>query len=97
MDGDVNVVYGSRVLGKKRYQNNNFIPLIRIFINHFLTIISNLINNQNLTDAHTCYKVCSKTVFEKIDLVEKLLCLLPRIYLKNLKFKGKNFRDSDFV
>jgi glycosyltransferase involved in cell wall biosynthesis len=89
IDGEVNVVYGSRVLGKKRYQNNNFISLIRIFINHFLTIISNLINNQNLTDAHTCYKVCTKIVFEKIDLVENDFAFCPEFTSKISSLKEK--------
>ena len=82
IDGKANVVYGSRVLGKKRYQNNNFISLIRIFANHFLTIISNLINNQNLTDAHTCYKVCTKIVFEKINLIENDFAFCPEFTSK---------------
>ena len=82
IDGKANVVYGSRVLGKKRYQNNNFISLIRIFANHFLTIISNLINNQNLTDAHTCYKVCTKIIFEKINLIENDFAFCPEFTSK---------------
>ena len=42
------VVYGSRVLGKKRYHNaKNFISGSRIFFNHFLTKFSNLINRRN--------------------------------------------------
>ena len=49
------VVYGSRVLGKNRYLANNFSSTLRIFYNHALTIISNTLNNQDLTDAHTCY------------------------------------------
>ena len=89
IDGEVNVVYGSRVLGKKRYQNNNFISLIRIFANHFLTIISNLVNNQNLTDAHTCYKVCTKIVFKKIDLVENGFTFCPEFTSKISRLKEK--------
>ena len=45
-----NVVYGSRVLGKNRYFVNNFTSTFRIFANHILTLLSNLINKQNLTD-----------------------------------------------
>ena len=63
LNGDFNIVYGSRVL------NQN---MIRIYIffqkylgNHVLTIISNLFNNQNLTDAHTCYKAFNRKIFEK--------------------------------
>jgi len=38
IDGEVNVVYGSRDLRKKKYKNNNFISLIGIFIDHFLQL-----------------------------------------------------------
>ena len=62
-----NVVYGSRVLKRENYKKNtNFISSFRIFGNFVLTKISNLINNQNLTDAHTCYKVFTKNVFSAI-------------------------------
>ena len=37
----------------------------RVFFNHLLTQISNFINKQQLTDAHTCYKVFSKEIFFK--------------------------------
>ena len=49
-----NVVYGSRVLGKNRYLSKNFSSILRIFYNHMLTLLSNILNNQKLTDVHTC-------------------------------------------
>jgi glycosyltransferase involved in cell wall biosynthesis len=64
------VVYGSRVLGKNRYLLKNFSSITRIFFNHILTIISNLLNNQKLTDAHTCYKMFVSDIFLKIKLEE---------------------------
>ena len=86
------VVYGSRVLGKARYNNTaNFISLSRIFFNHVLTILSNLINNQKLTDAHTCYKVFRKGIFNKINFKEKGFSFCPEITSKvsrlNLEIK----------
>ena len=86
------VVYGSRVLGKKRYHNaKNFISGSRIFFNHFLTKFSNLINRQQLTDAHTCYKVFSKEIFLKLKLNEKGFSFCPEVNSKiarlNLKVK----------
>jgi glycosyltransferase involved in cell wall biosynthesis len=77
-----NVVYGSRVLKRKRYQNKNFISLIRIFFNHALTVASNIINSQNLTDAHTCYKVCKTEVFNKIIFVENDFAFCPEFTSK---------------
>ena len=86
------IVYGSRVLGKKRYHNaKNFISGARVFFNHFLTQFSNLINRQQLTDAHTCYKVFSKEIFLELKLKEKGFSFCPEVNSKvarlNLKIK----------
>ena len=78
----VNVVYGSRVLGKKRYYNNNFSSTVRVFFNHMLTILSNLINNQNLSDAHTCYKVFRTNIFKSIELKENGFSFCPEVTTK---------------
>ena len=78
----VKVVYGSRVLGKNRYLSNNFSSIFRVFANHILTIISNLLNNQKLTDAHTCYKVFDKKLFKKIILKEKGFSFCPEVTTK---------------
>ena len=75
-------VYGSRVLNKKRYSNKNFTSNFRIFANHVLTIFSNLINNQNLTDAHTCYKAVRSKIFKKIKLREKGFSFCPELTTK---------------
>ena len=86
-----NVVYGSRVLGKKRYMLKNFSSTLRIFYNHILTIISNILNNQNLTDAHTCYKMFKTNIFLKTQLKEKDFSFCPeittKIGLKKIKIK----------
>jgi len=85
------VVYGSRVLGKKRYLTHNFSSVMRVFYNHALTIISNTLNNQDLTDAHTCYKMFTSSVFLKIKLKEKDFSFCPeittKIGLKKIKIK----------
>ena len=68
---------------KKRYISNKFTSLIiRVFANHVLTIFSNFINNQNLTDAHTRYKVFNTEVFQKIHFVEKGFSICPEITTK---------------
>ena len=78
-----NVVYGSRVLKRENYKKQiNFISSFRIFGNFVLTKISNLINNQNLTDAHTCYKVFTKNVFDNIVLKEEGFNFCPEITTK---------------
>ena len=80
---DYLVVYGSRILGKKYFENlKNFSHWIRILGNLFLTIFSNLINRQNLTDAHTCYKVFDAELFKQINLREKNFNFCPEITTK---------------
>ena len=69
-------------MGKNRYKNENFISLFRIFANHLLTIFSNLINNQRLTDAHTCYKVISSKLFNKIELSHNDFSFCPELTTK---------------
>ena len=77
--GHASVVYGSRVLKKKRYNSKSFISLYRIFFNHMLTILSNILNNQKLTDAHTCYKVFDAKLFKKIKLNEDDFAFCPEV------------------
>ena len=85
------VVYGSRVLGKNRYLLKNFSSVLRVFYNHVLTILSNILNNQNLTDAHTCYKMFQSKIFLKIELKENgfSFCaeITTKIALKNIQIK----------
>ena len=99
------VVYGSRVLGTNRYVNNSFTSNFRVLANHFLTIASNLINKQNLTDAHTCYKAFDANLFKKIKLKEDGFSFCPEITTKisnlNIKifevkisYKGRDYDEG---
>ena len=70
-DKNVKAVYGSRALNKNNYQGKmTLMRLIRIIGNKMLTLFSNSINSQNLTDAHTCYKSFRANTFKKIILEE---------------------------
>ncbi len=80
--GQTSVVYGSRVLKKKRYNSKSFISLYRIFFNHMLTILSNTLNNQKLTDAHTCYKVFDAKLFKNLELKEDDFAFCPEVTSK---------------
>ena len=92
--GKAKVVYGSRVLDKRRYSLKSFSSIYRIFFNHLLTIFSNIMNNQNLTDAHTCYKVFKKDIFKNIKLEEKGFAFCPEITTKLSKLKYKIYETS---
>ncbi len=76
------VVYGSRVLNKKRYSSGIFLSHFRTFGNHVLTIVSNILNYQKLTDAHTCYKIFQKDVFIKLNLKENDFAFCPEVTTK---------------
>jgi len=89
---EVDVVYGSRVLKNKKYKNiQNFSHGIRIYGNIFLTKISNYINKQRLTDAHTCYKMFKTHIFLSLDLREDGFSFCPevntKLSLKKIKIK----------
>lgn len=82
-NNEFQVVYGSRVLkGGKRIRPKTLGFAIRIFANHFLTFLSNLMNQQKLTDAHTCYKVFSSRIIKKIKLEEDGFNFCPEVTTK---------------
>ena len=82
-----NVVYGSRVLKKKNYKNLNFNQKIRVFANYILTKLSNFLNNQNLTDAHTGYKAFKKNIFFRLKLHERDFRFCPEVNTKLSKIR----------
>ena len=83
LDNEAKVVYGSRVLpGGNRIRPKTFDFIIRYFANWFLTFFSNMLNKQNLTDCHTCYKVFLSEVIKKIHLEEHGFCFCPEITAK---------------
>ncbi len=86
------VIYGSRVLkGGKIITPLGIRPYLSKFANLILTKISNLLNNQNLTDAHTCYKLFRTEIIQKIDLKENGFAFCPEVTAKisKLGFKIK--------
>ena len=90
LQNKTNIVYGSRVLnGGKRVRPKTLSFKVRIFANHFLTFLSNILNNQNLTDAHTCYKVFKRKIIKKIKLRENGFNFCPEITTKFSKIDEK--------
>ena len=83
---NIKVVYGSRVLGRKKMPLfsyfTHFSKSFRIFGNYTLTKISNYINKQSLTDVHTCYKVFRKDIFFKLKIKEKDFSFCPEVTTK---------------
>ena len=103
---NLKVLYGSRVLGKNKFQNTeNFTHFIRIWANFFLTVVSNFINTQQLTDAHTCYKVFNSKLFKKIQLNENGFAFCPEVTTKisnlniniaeiSISYKGRTYDEG---
>ena len=58
--------------------NKNF----RIFGNYILTKLSNIINNQSLTDVHTCYKIFRKNIILELKIKEKDFSFCPEVTTK---------------
>lgn len=80
---EAEVVYGSRVIeGGIRTRPKIYDSKIRLFANNLLTYLSNFLNNQNLTDCHTCYKVFSKKVIKKLNLKEDGFAFCPEVTAK---------------
>jgi dolichol-phosphate mannosyltransferase len=84
------IVYGSRVLaGGVRVRPKSIDVAIRLIANHFLTFLSNMLNNHNLTDAHTCYKVFDTSLLKKISLQEDGFNFCPEITAQFSKINEK--------
>ena len=77
--GSANVVYGSRFLGGNPHRILFFWHSIG---NIFLTRLSNMFTNLNLTDMETCYKLCKTSIIQGIDLKEKRFGFEPEITAK---------------
>lgn len=66
--GNADVVYGSRFMGGSPHRILFFWHTIG---NKFLTFLTNMFTNLNLTDMETCYKLFRSTVIKPIALTEK--------------------------
>lgn len=77
LDGETDVVYGSRFLNSKAkgYKANQL-------ANKFLTILSNMFTHQHLTDMETCYKCFKREVIQSIDIQEHRFGFEPEITAK---------------
>ena len=88
LNRDIEVIYGSRVLGRKKFEKK-FMTLFRIFANYILTFISNILNNQKLTDVHTCYKFMKSQILKDLNLSHKDFSICPEITTKLSHLKKK--------
>jgi len=85
IDGYADVVYGSRFIGGAPHRILFFWHTIG---NKFLTFLSNLFTNLNLTDMETCYKLFKTSIIKNIPLNEKRFGFEPEITTKIARIKN---------
>jgi glycosyltransferase involved in cell wall biosynthesis len=79
LDGKADVVFGSRFMGGEAHRVHFFWHMVG---NKFLTLLSNMFTNLNLTDMETCYKVFRKDVIQRIQIEENRFGFEPEITAK---------------
>lgn len=82
--GDADVVFGSRFLGGSSHRILFFWHSIG---NKFLTMLSNMFTNLNLTDMETCYKMFKTPIIQGITLKEKRFGFEPEVTAKIARVK----------
>lgn len=85
LDGHADVVYGSRFMGSKPHRILFFWHTIG---NKFLTFLSNMFTNLNLTDMESCYKLFRTNIIQKIKLEEKRFGFEPEVTAKISRIPG---------
>ena len=85
IDGFADVVFGSRFMGGKPHRILFFWHSIG---NKFLTFLSNMLTNLNLTDMETCYKLFKSDIIKNIRLNEKRFGFEPEVTSKIARIRG---------
>ena len=79
LDGFADVVFGSRFMGGNAHRVLFFWHTIG---NRFLTFLSNMFSNLNLTDMETCYKLFNTKMLQSLKLKEKRFGFEPEVTAK---------------
>jgi glycosyltransferase involved in cell wall biosynthesis len=101
LDGQADVVYGSRFAGSPR----RVLLFWHTVGNRFLTLLSNMCTNLNLTDMETCYKVFKADILRRIplrsnrfglepELTAKVAHLRCRIYEMPIAYHGRAYAEG---
>jgi len=106
LDGFADVVYGSRFVGSRPHRVLFYFHSVG---NRFLTSLSNLFTNINITDMESGYKLFRSEILKKIRLVENRfgfeaevtakVCRIPhvRIYEVGISYYGRTYREGKKV
>jgi glycosyltransferase involved in cell wall biosynthesis len=87
LDGNADVVYGSRFLGAAR--GHRVLYFWHSVGNKMLTLLSNAITDLNLTDMETCYKVMTRDVAKRLDLQSQRFGVEPEITCKVSRLRAR--------
>lgn len=102
LNNDADIVYGSRFIGSDEKRVLFFWHTIG---NKFLTLLSNVFTNLNLTDMENCYKVFRSNIIKNIELKENRFGFEPeitakiskkdfKIYEVGVKYYGRKYKDG---
>jgi glycosyltransferase involved in cell wall biosynthesis len=103
LDGDADVVFGSRFLGTAR--GHRVLYFWHSVGNKVLTLLSNIVTDLNLTDMETCYKAMTREVAAKLDLQSQRFGIEPeitckvarlgaRIYEVPISYRGRTYAEG---
>jgi glycosyltransferase involved in cell wall biosynthesis len=82
LENRADVVFGSRFLGGRPHRVVYFWHMVG---NRFLTLLSNMFTNLNLTDMETCYKMFRREFLDGITIEENRFGVEPEITAKVAK------------
>jgi glycosyltransferase involved in cell wall biosynthesis len=82
--GKADAVFGSRFMGGRPHRVLYFWHMVG---NRFLTLLSNMFTNLNLTDLETCYKAFRAPLLKNLDLRENRFGFEPEVTAKLAKAK----------
>ena len=88
LENRADVVYGSRFIGGGEHRVLYFWHMVG---NKFITLLSNMLTNVNLTDMECCYKAFKREIIEKIDLKENRFGIEPELTAKISKLNCSIF------
>jgi dolichol-phosphate mannosyltransferase len=100
--GEADVVLGSRFLSHGYHRVLYFWHSLG---NRFLTLLSNMLTDLNLTDMETCYKIFRRDVIQQIvieenrfgfepEVVAKVAQLRLRIYEMGISYRGRTYAEG---
>ena len=90
INGYADVVYGSRFIGS---DEKKVLYYWHSLGNYFLTSLSNMFSNINLTDMENCYKVFKSEILKDINLKENRFGFEPEVTAKIAKRKDINIYE----